>query len=199
MKRIKQLGERPDVFMSPGETEMKLLVEAGIVDPATVTDFGTLDIVLITGRKIDSLKTLEDLKSPNIKTISLADPATNSIGYYASEALKKLGLWEPIQSKLLLREAPLEAVTLATDGKVDAGITFMTCPLETAPEKADASNARIVQTIPRETYPPVRLQLGILKDSKNREAAQRYLDFLTSEEGQKAIAINGIKPASEIK
>lgn len=198
VRRIKD-GERPDVFISPGEIEMKGLVAAGIIDPTTVTDFGTLDLVLIAPKKTKGLNRLDDLKSPGIKTISLADPRYNSIGYYGSEALKKLGLWEAIQSKLILREAPLEAVTLATDGQVDAGITFLTCPLETAPEKADASNARIVQTIPRDAYPPVRLQLGILKESRNREAAQRYLDFMTSEAGQKAVSINGIQRASEIK
>ncbi len=192
-------GDRPDVFMSPGEVEMKQLVEEGFVDAATVTDFGTLDLVVIAPTKTKGLDSIQGLASPSIKTISLADPKYNSIGYYGAEALKSLGLWESLQAKLLLREYPLEAVTLATNGQVDAGITFLTCPLDTNPEKADGSDVRIVETIPRDVYPPVRLQVALLEETSQRELGRRYIEFLTSEAGQKAIAANGILPAEIIQ
>lgn len=192
-------GDRPDVFMSPGEVEMKQLVEEGFVDAATVTDFGTLDLVVIAPTKTKGLDSIQGLASPSIKTISLADPRYNSIGYYGAEALKSLGLWESLQAKLLLREYPLEAVTLATNGQVDAGITFLTCPLDTNPEKADGSDVRIVATIPRDVYPAVRLQVAMLEETSQRELGRKYIEFLTSEAGQKAIAANGILPAETIR
>ena len=192
-------GDRPDVFMSPGELEMKQLVEEGFIDAATVADFGTLDLVVIAPTKTKGLDSIQGLTSPSIKTISLADPQYNSIGYYGEAALKSLGLWESLQTKLLLREYPLEAVTLATNGQVDAGITFLTCPLDTNPEKADGSEVRIVETIPRDAYPPVRLQVAMLKDTAKGELGRKYIDFLTSEAGQKAIAANGILPAETIQ
>ena len=192
-------GDRPDVFMSPGEVEMKQLVEEGFVDAATVTDFGTLDLVVIAPTKTKGLDSIQGLASPSIKTISLADPRYNSIGYYGAEALKSLGLWESLQAKLLLREYPLEAVTLATNGQVDAGITFLTCPLDTNPEKADGSDVRIVATIPRDVYPAVRLQVAMLEETSQRELGRKYIEFLTSEAGQKAIAANGILPAETIQ
>lgn len=192
-------GDRPDVFMSPGEVEMKQLVKEGFVDAATVTDFGTLDLVVIAHTKTKGLDSIQGLASPSIKTISLADPKYNSIGYYGAEALKSLGLWESLQAKLLLREYPLEAVTLATNGQVDAGITFLTCPLDTNPEKADGSDVRIVATIPRDVYPAVRLQVAMLEETSQRELGRRYIEFLTSEAGQKAIAANGILPAEIIQ
>ena len=192
-------GDRPDVIMSPGELEMSQLVEEGFVDAATVVDFGTLDLVVIAPNKTQGLDSIQGLTSPNIKTISLADPQYNSIGYFGAEALKSLGLWESLQAKLLLREYPLEAVTLATNGQVDAGITFLTCPLDTNPEKADGSEVRIVETIPRDAYPPVRLQVAMLEDTAKGDLGQKYIDFLTSEAGQKAIAANGILPAETIQ
>ena len=191
-------GDRPDVFMSPGEMEMKQLTEEGYIDGGTIKDFGTLDLVVIAPNKTKGLDSIQGLTSPSIKTISLADPKYNSIGYYAEEALKTMGLWDKLQSKLLLREYPLEAVTLATDGQVDAGITFLTCPLDTNPEMADASDVRIVETIPRDPYPPIRLQVAMLKGTKQRELGQKYIDFMTSEQGQQAVATNGILPAKVI-
>ena len=192
-------GDRPDVIMSPGELEMRHLVEEGFVDAATVTDFGTLDLVVIAPTKTKGLDSIQGLTSPSIKTISLADPKYNSIGYYGAEALKSMGLWESLQAKLLLREYPLEAVTLATNGQVDAGITYLTCPLDTAPEKADGSDVRIVETIPRDAYPPVRLQVAMLKDTAKGELGRKYIEFLISEAGQQAVATSGILPAKVIE
>lgn len=192
-------GDRPDVFISPGELEMKQLVDEGFIDPGTVADFGSLDLVVIAHSKTQGLDSIQGLASQNIRTISLADPQYNSIGYYGEAALRSLGLWEQLQTKLLLREYPLEAVTLATDGQVDAGITFLTCPLDTNPEKADGSDVRIVETIPRDAYPPVRLQVAMLKDTSKGELARAYSEFLTSEGGQEAMAANGILPLEAIQ
>jgi len=192
-------GDRPDVFISPGELEMKQLVDEGFIDAGTVVDFGTLDLVVIAPSKTQGLDSIQGLTSPNIKTISLADPQYNSIGYYGEAALRSLGLWERLQTKLLLREYPLEAVTLATEGQVDAGITFLTCPLDTNPEKADGSDVRIVETIPRDAYPAVRLQVAILKDTSKGDLGRKYSEFLASEAGQEAMAANGILPLETIQ
>jgi molybdate transport system substrate-binding protein len=192
-------GDRPDVFISPGQIEMQLLAAEGFIDETTVTDFGTLDLVVIAPDKTQGLDSIGGLTSPSIKTISLADPRYNSIGFHAREALRTLGLWDQLQSKLLLREYPLEAVTLATTGQVDAGITYLTCPLDTNPEKADASGVRIVEKLPRDAYPPVRLQVAMLKGTAQREYGRRYIDFLVSPEGQQAVATNGILPIEVIQ
>jgi molybdate transport system substrate-binding protein len=192
-------GARPDVFISPGEMEMGQMVTEGYVDQPTVRDFGSLDLVVIAPKRMKELRTADDLKRPEVKTISLADPQQNSVGYYGEQALRSLGLWEPLQSKLLLREYPLEAVSLVTTGRVDAGLTYLSCPLETAPEKADKSEVRIVARIPREAYPKVRLQLGMLRESANQEAAQRFIDFMVSREAQEALAANGLLPLEEEK
>lgn len=198
VRRIR-VGERPDVFISPGEVEMKALVDEGFIDPGTVQDFGTLDLVVIAPKKTTGLNSITDLTSSTVKTISLADPELNSVGYYGMKALQSAGLWESLKEKIFPREYPLEAVTMATQGQVDAGITYLTCPLDTAPEKADGSEVRIVETFPRDSYPPIRLQVGIMKDSAKREAAQAYIDFLRSPEGQQTVATSGILPVEVIE
>jgi molybdate transport system substrate-binding protein len=192
-------GDRPDVFVSPGELEMRQMVDEGFVEGDTVRDFGTLDLVLIAPETTEGLDSLEDLTSRAVDTISLAHPDHNSIGYYAEAALRSLNLWEPLQTKLLLRKAPLEAVTLATTGQVDAGITYLTCPLDTAPEKADKSGVRIVAVIPRETYPPVRCQVGILGESANADLAEKFVDFMRTDEAQQVISENGLLPLEDIR
>jgi molybdate transport system substrate-binding protein len=198
VKKIRN-GDRPDVFMAPGELEMRQMVDEGYVDAGTVRDFGTLDMVLIAPRTTQGLDGIEGLTSPSVKAVSLADPEHSSVGYYGAEALRSLGLWEPIQTKLFLREAPLEAVTLVTTGQVDAGITYLTCPLDTAPEKADKSEVRIVTIIERELYPPVRCQVGILGEARNIQLSQEFAEFMVSEQAQQAVGENGLLPIKEIR
>jgi ABC-type molybdate transport system substrate-binding protein len=106
-------------------------------------------------------------------------------------------LWEPLQGKLLLREYPLEAVKLVSQGLVDAGVTFLTCPLETAPDKASKGDLRVVAKLPRDSYPPVRLQLGMLKASRQRALSQRFIDYMASKEAEEALSANGVLPIKE--
>lgn len=190
-------GYRPDVFISPGELEIRQLADEGFVNASTIRDFGSLDIVVYAPVKTKDLNSLRDLLKPHIRSISLADPRYNSIGFYAQHSLRKLGLWEQLEPKLRLREYPLEAVKLVTEGAVDAGITFLTCPLETAPDKASKGDLRVVEKLPRDSHPPVRLQLGLLKESAQPEAARRFVDFMASREAQEALAANGVLPAEE--
>lgn len=192
-------GDRPDVFMSPGELEMTQMVEEGFVAGDTVRDFGTLDLVVFAPKTTQNLNSIEDLAKPEIRRIALANPDYNSVGRYGKEALTSLGLWDSLADKIYLRDYPLEAVTMVTDGAVEAGITYLTCPLDTAPEKADSSTVRIVATIPRDAYPPVRCQVGILKENEGRAAAHRFVDFMGSGPAQEAIAANGLLPLEELK
>jgi molybdate transport system substrate-binding protein len=202
VKLVLERGERPDVFMSPGELELRQISEKGLIDEASVRDFGTLDMVLIAPRHPQSkakVEKLEDLGSPQIRLVSLGDPKYNSVGYYGEQVLRKAGLWDGLQKKLLLQEGPLNAFKLVESGKVDAGLAYLTCPLDTNPEKADKASVRIVQKIPRESYSPIRLQLGMLKASPHPEEAQAFIDFMASPAVQQAMAKDGVLPVEAAK
>jgi len=198
MRKIRG-GDRPDIFMSPGELEMTQMVDEGYVAADTMRDFGTLELVVFAPKTTPNLNSIQDLAKPHIKWIALADPDFNSVGAYGKEALQNLGLWDSISDKIFLHEYPLSAVTEVTAAKADAGITYLTCPLETAPEKADASSVRIVATIPRDAYSQVRCQIAALEVNKDRPAAQTFIDFMVADEAQQALAANGLLAAKEIR
>jgi molybdate transport system substrate-binding protein len=197
VKLVLERGERPDVFLSPGELELRQLDAKDLIDRDSVRDFGTLDLVLIAPKKPKlkaKVNKLEDLGSPDIRYVALGDPQYNSVGNYGEQVLRKVGLWDGLQSKLLLREGPLDAFKLVEAGQVDAGLAYLTCPLDTNPEKADKASVRIVQKIPRELYSPIRLQLGMLKDCPQPQAAKTFIDFMASPAAQQAMAADGVLP-----
>jgi len=199
VRRVVQDGERPDVFISPGELELSQVAKAGLMDQASVVDFGSLDMVLIAPAKDTTVSRIEDLTSPKVTAVALGDPKFNSIGLYGQQILTQRNLWAAVQPKLMLREFPLEAFHLVSEGKVQAGLAYLTCPLDTNPEKASASDVRIVQKFARDSYGPIRLQAGRLKGCPRPHKAQAFLDFLTSPQAQQLMAKDGVLPVEELK
>jgi molybdate transport system substrate-binding protein len=194
VRRVVKQGERPDVFISPGEVEIGQVARANLLDDRSVQDFGTLEMVLIAPAQRKTVHRVEDLASPEIKAVALGDPKFNSVGYYGEQVLRARKVWEAVQPKLILREFPLEAFNLVAQDKVAAGLAYLTCPLDTAPEKASKQSVRIVERIPRDSYGPIRLQLGLLKTSKQQAAARAFIDFMLSAEAQQVMASNGVTP-----
>jgi len=193
VRRIREKGERPDIFVSPGELEMKQLVQEGFIDLKSVTTFGTFELILVVpARNRAGIQSLEDLTKPSVRRIVIADPKLNSVGYYAQQALQKLGLWEKLKGKIITHWHAQEAVNYVCMGRVDAGIYYATCPFDSAPEKVMSPNYKIVAKLPKNSYPTVKVQAGILKGSKSKEVAQKFLKFLVEPKMQKLLAQLGI-------
>ncbi len=193
VRRIRDKGERPDVFVSPGELEMRILVQGGFIDPKSVITFGTFDLILVVpARSRVQVQSLEDLTKPTVRRIILADPKQNSVGYYAQQALMRLGLWEKVKGKVVTHWHAQETVNYVCMGRVDAGLFYATCPFDSAPEKVFSPNYRIVAKIPSHAHDPVKVQAGMLKEAKNKTDAQRFLRFLLEPQTQKMLAQLGI-------
>ena len=199
VRRVVRQGERPDVFISPGELEISQVAKQGLLDDRSVRDFGTLDMVLITPAKNTTVTKVEDLTDPKVKAVALGDPKFNSVGHYGEQVMRARKIWDAVQPKLILREFPLEAFNLVAQGQAEAGLAYLTCPLDTAPEKASKSSVRIVEKISRDSYGPIRLQLGMLNTSKQQEAARAFVDFMASPEAQEVTGKNGVLPLGAAK
>ncbi|MFA0784291.1 molybdate ABC transporter substrate-binding protein [Fervidibacter sacchari] len=193
VRRIREKGERPDILVAPGELEIQQLLRDGFIDPKSVVTFGTFKLILVVpARNRAGIQSLNDLLKPSVRRIVIADPKLNSVGYYAQQALMNLGLWEKLKGKIVTHWHAQEAVNYVCMGRVDAGIYYATCPFDSAPEKVMSPNYKIVAEFPEGSYPPVKVQAGMLKTSKNKAAAQRFLKFLVEPKTQKLLAELGI-------
>lgn len=202
VRRIREKGERPDILVTPGELEMNQMIKEGFIDPKSVVSFGTFKLILVVpARNRAGIRSLNDLLKPSVRRIAIADPKLNSVGYYAQQALINLGLWEKLKGKIVTHWHAQEAVNYVCMARVDAGIYYATCPFDSAPEKVMSPNYEIIAELPKSSYPPVKVQAGMLKASKNKAAAQRFLKFLVEPRTQKLLAQLGIpnfkaKPSS---
>jgi len=193
VRRIREKGERPDILVAPGELEIRQLVQEGFIDPKSVVTFGTFELILVVpARNRAGIHSLDDLLKPSVRRIVIADPKLNSVGYYARQALMNLGLWGKLKGKIITHWHAQEAVNYVCMGRVDAGIYYATCPFESAPEKVFSPTYKIVAKLPKDSYPPIKVQAGMLKASKNKTTAQRFLRFLLEPTTQKLLAQLGI-------
>jgi molybdate transport system substrate-binding protein len=189
VRDILDKGKRPDLFISPGPTELGDLEEAGLIDESTKKPFGSFElVVLVPSGNPAGIHSLEDLTKA--KTIACPDPEHNSVGESAKQALEKLGLWEKIQGSLMTTEIAHESHQYVSAGKVDAGLAYKSCPLDSAPEKLDASRVAIAADFPKDSYETPKCYIAMLSDSTHKDAAAKFVEYLMSDEGQSLLREN---------
>ncbi|PJB61506.1 MAG: molybdate ABC transporter substrate-binding protein [Armatimonadetes bacterium CG_4_9_14_3_um_filter_58_7] len=200
MRRIRR-GEASDILLTPGETEMNLMVAEGFIDREDASVFGTFRMILVVPKENKAgIKSVADLADKRVRRVAIADPAQNSVGYYAQESMKSLKLWDAVEPKLVTHWHALEAVTYVCKGRVDAGLYFDACPFESTPsELSGYENAyKVIEILPESSHPVVKVQAGILKKASNPDGARQLISFMLTAEGQKILQKNGIPNPREI-
>lgn len=204
VRLILNKGKRPDIFVSTGATEMKNLVDKGLIDTGALKEFGKFSLVLYASNSNPAnITNINDLTKPEVKIIAISDPRFNSVGSYAKEAMESAGIWDNIKDKIVFTDSPIEALTLVASGKAHAGIHYDTCPFDTAPEKINADTLKVIQKIPAQYHSQIVSEIALLNEAKNKKLGSIFIQYLTSAKGQGILKKSGIeciaRPASDVK
>ena len=114
------------------------------------------------------------LSSVFVGFIALAQPDSAPYGAAAVETLRRLGLWEKVQPKLVYAENIGMAKQYAASGNTEAAFTAYSLVIK------DGGKALLVD---EKMHRPIEQALGIVKGSKNPDAARRYTQFVLSPTG----------------
>ncbi|MBD3292436.1 MAG: molybdate ABC transporter substrate-binding protein [Armatimonadia bacterium] len=192
-KRIRDKGETADVFLSPGEQQMRLLEDADLIADGSKRSFANLTLVcaVVAGNPLGIDKP-EDLMEA--ETISCPDPELNSAGLYARRSLTELGLWEKLQPNMVLTEHAIESHHLLANGKSQAAFMYLRCPLQTSEEKIPQSRVEVAFELPRETYAPAEACAAVLANAPEPDLASQFMEFISSEQGLALIEASGLQP-----
>lgn len=188
----------PTAVITMGDVEMEWLVGAGAVEAADVRTIAVniLPLALAAGESAAGVEELADLAGPGAKRIYIEDPSQSSLGDRTERALKKLGLWEKVAPKVVRPDPEAMVLSELIEGRADAAAVFRDCLFaEIGDEASLPKRVRIIAEIPEETYSPIPYQAAPLRGTERPEVAREFVDFLTSEEGQQAIARAGLRPA----
>jgi molybdate transport system substrate-binding protein len=168
-----------DVFLSADERLVKQLVASGHLEPDILTyATGRLGLWSKDGR----VRSLEDLKKPQVLHLAIANPEHAPYGVAARKALETQGLWQEIQPKIVYGENVRQAMQFAESGNADAVITSWTLLI-----------GRGV-LLPAEWHDPIRQAGGVVKGRDQTAVARQFLKFLTSAEGRKILQSGGLFP-----
>ncbi len=188
-ERVIDSGERPDLVASPGGHELARLVTAGLIKPADLHPFTQLDLCLFVPRANRAgVTAMADLTKDEVKAVAVADPEKTSIGHFSVEALKKAGLWERLQAKVVITGDASQTYKHVASDKADASFAYRSCPLKTAPDKIEYSKVRVIQSVPAELYGPAYATVGVLAASTQRALADEFIQLMFSPAGEQILA-----------
>jgi len=195
-KLIRDKGDRPDLYVSPGARELGLLEEKELIDETTKTTIGEFDLVIIVPKdNPKQIHSLQDLTKADV--ISCPDPKSNSVGMYGEQALRKAGLWDKLMpkgdEKIIFTAKAIQSHEHVVAGKADAGIAFKNCPLETNPEKLKKGSVQIACDVDHSLYEKPLCLVAMLKDAPHPADAKAFIAYLQTPEAKKVMADNGMQ------
>jgi molybdate transport system substrate-binding protein len=180
-------GFPADVFFSADVGYVDRLVREGLGQPDSVTVYALGRIVLATpARAGNRLGRLEELASAGIRAVAIPNPEHAPYGVAARQALQAAGLWEALQTKLVLAENAAQAVQFVESGDADAGIV----PLSLAIARGSAlSYVRIDDAL----YVPLRQAAVVLLSSPRAELAAEFIAYTVSDAGRAVLERYGFE------
>ncbi len=156
-----------------------------------------LNVVLIHGADVDPAPTAwSDLADSSYADgVAIIDPgfagsAFGSLGYFATTDEFGMDFYRDLAANGATQlSAPDEVVTGVAEGRYQVGIT-----LETPAQAAVANGSPIEIVWPDPGAIAIYSPIGVFTDTENAAAAEAFVDFILSEEGQTIIGATGFQP-----
>ena len=121
------------------------------------------------------------------KSVGYPNPAGGAAAGVAFDAtLKQLGIVEQMEPKLKRAQGGAGAMTMAANGEVEIGLTFLS--------EMENPGIDIVGALPKEIAPPTTLVAFISAHAKDPAAAKKLLDYLSSREAAAAYKAQHMQP-----
>ncbi len=179
-----QNGAPFDLFFSADSEYPKKLEAAGLTEPGTLRDYAVGHIVIWTPHDsgIDAAKAgWQSLLDQRVKKIAIANPEHAPYGRAAVAAMKKAGIYEQVKDKLVYGENISQAAEFVQSGNAQAGIVALSLGVSLAMKNGNKWE------IPADSYPPIKQAAVMLKASKNKDAARRFLDFVSGPQSREIL------------
>jgi len=169
-----------DVFFSADEDYPKQLIADALADKDTLYRYavGRLVLWVPNGSAVDVQKSgIQALLDPSIKKIAIANPQHAPYGRAAEAALKKLGVYDQISSKLVIGENISQAAQFVESGNAQAGLVALSHAL--SPAMKDKGK---YWPLPLDAYPPLNQAVVVISKSKQPAVARRFVDYIRGPE-----------------
>lgn len=177
-RQIEQ-GAPADLFISANRKWMDYLVDGGIVDAQQVNPIAYNDLVLIAPASAKARRF--HLDSPTDwrrilqgERLAIGQPESVPAGIYAKQALRSLGVWSTVKSKLAPAKSVRTALAMVERGEAALGIVYAT-------DEAVSDGVTLVGTFPASSHKTITYPMATLK---NDTATRAFARFIRSQRGK---------------
>lgn len=173
-----EAGAPFDIFLSANVGYIDDLVKKGKIlrDDTAFYANGRLGVWSKSG----NILSLEDFGKFSRLSIAIANPQHAPYGVAAKQALEKAGLWEKYQSGVVWAENVRQAFQFAESGNADVTVTAWSLLYD-----------RGAGLVPGDLHEPIRQVGAVLRSTRQRKLAWKFMDFLTSAEGRRILVDRG--------
>src|SRR5699024_64141 len=180
-------GAPVDVFISANEDWLNKLAEKDLLINDTRYNLIGNQLVMIAAKETFLVYTsFADLTREEVGDIAIGNPESVPAGQYAEEALRHLDLWEPLTDSFIFAKDVRQVLTYVETGNADIGFVYESDALL-------ADNVTILEYAEEGSHEAIVYPIAVMKDTKEKEAAIAFAEYLKSTEAQEVLAKYGFK------
>jgi molybdate transport system substrate-binding protein len=185
-------GAPYDLFFSADIAFPRELEEKGLA-ASQVKAYAFGRIVLWSSRLDATKMTLQSLLDPGISRIAIANPKHAPYGQRAEEALRALGLWDRVESRLVFGENVSQTAQFVETGNAQAGIIALS--LAVSPALAKKGGYFL---IPDTLHKPLEQGFIITKRGGAKALSKRFANYMDSRAARNIMAKFGFALPGEV-
>jgi molybdate transport system substrate-binding protein len=161
-----------EVFLAADRAHPKKAADEGLAVAESLFTYATGRIVLFSKDK-DLVTDGETLKDANFTRIAIANPATAPYGAAAVETMKKLGVYEALEPKIVQGNNIAQTYQFVETGNAELGFVAL------AQVVTHDEGSRWI--VPEDVYSTIAQDAVLLKMGEDNEAPLAFLEFLRSD------------------
>lgn len=178
-------GAPADVFFAADEATVERLAASGSLRPGSARTFVVGELALVWRAGVERPASPASLAEPRYEVIAIANPEIAPYGMAAREALQRLGIWDSVSPRIVQGENIAQTYQFVQTGNADAALV--------ARSVVDTTTTGYIP-VDAGLHEPIRQAAGILARSTH-PAAEPFLEFVLSDEGQMILRNHGFLPA----
>ena len=175
------LTRKGDVFMPGSTVEWKTAKSQGLVDANKLVAYHVPILVVQKGNP-KNITSVKDLAQPGLK-VALGDVNATAVGKAGAKIFGRLNITAAVEKNVVTRTPTInELIVYMKNGQADAAILTL--------DNVDPKSMDSI-TIPPGQNEVLITPIGITAYTKNTEPAQKFVDFVASDEGKTFFSKHG--------
>lgn len=179
-----QAGDAADLLIANADNIDALIASGKIAGPRTQIARAQVGLSIKAGNPRPDISTPDAVRKALLEAKAIAYSAGGLSGNNFEYAMNKLGILDEVKKKA---KNGSPAAKLVVSGEADIAVQQIS-------ELIAVEGSELLGPLPAELDQVTQFSMGVLSDSKSRDAARVLLDFLQTPEAQAVIKTKGLTP-----